>query len=72
LATALDEVFNGPLKGPARKTGFILLVYPFGAKDGRCNFISNGADLNDVVALLKEQLAYFQGQAEPTETVTKQ
>jgi len=66
VARGLDEIFNGDAKGNDRKTGFVLLVFPFGeaaAKD-RCNFISNGADRRDVVALMKEMIARFEGQPE--------
>jgi hypothetical protein len=42
LARMLDKYFNGEVKGPARKTGFILLVFPFNDHEGRCNYISNG------------------------------
>ena len=62
VAQALDELFNGPVKGPARQTGFVLLVFPFGGKDGRCNYISNGADRRDIVTMMKEQIARFEGQ----------
>ena len=64
VAQALDELFNGPVKGPARQTGFVLLVFPFGGKDGRCNYISNGADRRDIVTMMKEQIARFEGQPE--------
>lgn len=43
VARALDRVFNGEAKGTDRKVGFVLLTFPFGATDGRCNYISNGA-----------------------------
>lgn len=65
IARGLDEAFNGDAKGDERKTGFILLVFPFGdAEGGRCNYISNGADRRDVVTLLKEQIKRFEGQPE--------
>ena len=64
LARVLDEYFNGPAEGPARETGFILLVFPFGEGEGRCNYISNGADRKDVVTMLKEQIKRFEGQPE--------
>jgi hypothetical protein len=62
VAQALDELFNGPVKGPARKTGFVLLVFPFGEGDGRCNYISNGANRSDIVTMFKEQIKRFEGQ----------
>lgn len=64
LANGIDEIFNGEAKGDKRETGFVLMVFPFGSKDGRCNYISNGADREDVVCLMKEMIARFQGQPE--------
>lgn len=65
VARAIDEMFNGELKGDARKTGFVLMVFPFGEDvEGRCNYISNGADRDDVVVLMKEMIARFEGQPE--------
>jgi hypothetical protein len=64
LAATLDEYFNGANKGQKRQTGFVLLVFPFGEKEGRCNYISNGADRRDIVTLFKEQIARFEGQPE--------
>lgn len=64
LARAIDKIFNGDAEGKDRKTGFILLVFPFGESEGRCNYISNGADRRDVVIMLKEQIKRFEGQPE--------
>lgn len=65
VAQALDTMFNGAAKGKERETGFVLLVFPFGNADGqRCNFISNGADRRDIVTLMKEMIARFEGQPE--------
>lgn len=67
VAQALDKTFNGETKGRDRKTGFVLMVYPFnddGRAEGRCNYISNGADRRDVVTLMKEMIARFEGQPE--------
>lgn len=64
IAHGLDELFNGSARGGARKTGFVLMVFPFGdLKDGRCNYISNGADREDIVLLMREMIAKFEGQA---------
>ena len=63
LAGALDELFNGEAKGDARETGFVLMVFPF-KEGGRCNYISNGADRRDIVVLMKEMIARFEGQPE--------
>jgi hypothetical protein len=64
VAKALDETFNGEEKGQDRKTGFVLLVFPFGEGEGRCNYISNGASRDDIVVMLKEQIKRFEGQPE--------
>ena len=64
LARILDANFNGDATGKDRKIGFVLLVFPFGPVDGRCNYISNGASREDVVVLMKEQIARFEGQPE--------
>lgn len=66
LAQSLDEIFNGDKQGADRTTGFVLLVFPFTGPDGkkyqgRANYISN-ANRADIVVLLKEQLARFEGQ----------
>lgn len=58
LADALDTSLNGDAR--PKKTGFILLLFPFGDTSRRCNYISN-ADRADVKILLREQLAYFEG-----------
>lgn len=60
VARALDQAFNGDVKGGIdRKTGFVLLVFPFGEAEGRCNYISNGAERRDVLRLLEEQAKRF-------------
>lgn len=56
IARLLDKAFNG---GGKRDTGFVLLVFPYGSKDGRCNYISNGADRDDIVTLFTEQIKRF-------------
>jgi hypothetical protein len=63
-ASALDELFNGELKHPNKTTGFVLMVFKFG-EGGRCNYVSNAAR-TDVITLLKEQLARFEGMPEQT------
>ena len=59
IAKVLDEVLNGDKKGADRPNGFVLLVFPFGEKNGRCNYISNGADRVDIIKLLREQANRF-------------
>lgn len=66
IAQVLDETFNGTARGQDRKTGFVLLVFPFAGHEGRCNYISNGADRRDIVTMFKEQIKRFEGQPEIT------
>lgn len=65
VARAIDVFFNGQVNGVVgpKKTGFVLLVFPFEGREGRCNYISN-ADRGDVIVMLKEQLRRFEGQPE--------
>ena len=67
LAGFLDHEFNGDAKGDARKTGFVMMVFAFG-DTGRCNYISNGVSRADVVVLMKEMIARFEGQPEMSGT----
>lgn len=64
LARGIDEILNGHARGADRKNGFVLLVFPFEGHEGRCNYISNGADRRDIVTLFKEQIKRFEGQPE--------
>jgi hypothetical protein len=64
IARTLDAIFNPEKK---RTTGFILLTFPFGDVEGRCNYMSNGVRREDVVTLLKEQVARFEGRYHSTE-----
>jgi hypothetical protein len=61
LARFLDREFNPNGK---KDVGFVMLVFPYGEKDGRCNFISNGADRKDIVCMFREMIARFEGQPE--------
>jgi hypothetical protein len=60
LAGLLERFFN---EDGERKNGFVLMLFEFGDQPGRCNYISN-ANRADVVTLLKEQIARFEGQPE--------
>jgi hypothetical protein len=69
MAQGLDEVLNGDKHGKDRKVGFVLLVFPLGEVSGaRTNYISNG-ERSDIVILLKEMVARFEGQ--PLKNATK-
>lgn len=64
IMTVLDDMMNGGLKGKDRKVGIVVLTFPFGDGDGRCNFMSNGVNRKDLVILMKEMIARFEGQPE--------
>ncbi len=64
IAMALDDFFNGEAEGDKRHIGFVLMVFRYGQTEGRCNYISNGADRKDIVTLMKEMIARFEGQPE--------
>ena len=67
IATTLDKLYNGDKKGADKKVGFVLLVFPYGhVDDGRVNYISNGANRKDIISLMKEMIARFEGQPEVT------
>jgi hypothetical protein len=63
LAEGLDDALNPGLSGKERKVGFVLLVFDYG-EPSRANYISNGADRKDIVVMMKEQIARFEGQPE--------
>jgi len=64
IVKTFDEFMNGDKKGPDRDIGFVLMVYNFGEGPGRCNYMSNGVDREDIVLLMKEMIARFEGQPE--------
>lgn len=64
IASVLDETFNGSARGADKKVGFVLLVFPYDAPAGRANYISNGADREDICVMMREQIARFEGQPE--------
>ena len=65
IAHGLDEILNPDKETTGeRKTGFVVMLFPYGDHSGRCNYISNGADRRDVVILMKEMIARFEGQPE--------
>lgn len=66
IMQAVDGFFNGEAKGPGKKVGVVLMVFPYGDTTGRCNYMSNGADRKDIVALMRETIARFEGQPEIT------
>jgi hypothetical protein len=62
IAAALDKLFNGEARGEDRKVGFVLLIFPYGEGEGRCNYISNGANRKDICTMFREQIRRFEGQ----------
>lgn len=64
VMAAVDSFFNGDKRGSDRDVGFVLMVFPYGDKSGRCNYMSNGADRRDIIVLMKEMVARFEGHPE--------
>jgi hypothetical protein len=62
LAAALDKILNGEKidQSGGRQNGFVLLLFPYGDKSGRCNYVSNGANREDIVKMFKEQIKQFE------------
>lgn len=61
VVRALDAVFNGDKRGPEKTTGFVLMTFAIGDGPGRCNYMSNGVDRHDIVVLMREMIARFEG-----------
>lgn len=58
VAQSLDEVFN---PGDTRRVAFVVLTANMGDYEGgRVNYISNG-NREDIVSMLKELIARFEG-----------
>ena len=65
LAHAVDHLLNGTRE--PKPNGFILIVFPFSevGDRGRANYISN-AKRDQVVTMLKQQIARFEGMPDVT------
>ena len=63
IMRTLDEFVNGDER--PRKTGIVIMMFDYGdVEGGRTNYMSNGADRRDIVTLMKEMIARFEGQPE--------
>lgn len=56
LARMVDVALNGDVHWQDRKLAFMLLVSPFGDKEGNVNYISN-ANRDDALLLMKNYIA---------------
>lgn len=61
IAATIDEFINPDPDN--KRNGFIVMMFPLEDHEGRCNYISN-ANREDVIIMLKEQVARFEGQPE--------
>ena len=62
LASVLDDALNEGAH--PKRTAFVLLVMPFNGPEGaRTNYVSN-AKREDIVNMMKEVVARFEGQPE--------
>jgi len=57
VARGLDEAFNGNARGNDRAIGFVLLTFPFGEYEETPNYVSNGAEREEILTLLEAALA---------------
>jgi hypothetical protein len=64
LAKGIDQVLNKKKTGDERRTGFVLMVFPFGDASGRCNYVSN-AERKDIVRMFKFQLKRLSKELKP-------
>lgn len=64
IMQTLDEFVNPGQRAPNKTTGIVLMMFPYGEVTGRCNYMSNGADRRDIVTLMREMIARFEGQPE--------
>jgi hypothetical protein len=64
IMRAMNRYLNGDAPPPERKTGLVVLMFPLGEGPGRANYMSNGVNREDIVALFKEQIARFEGMPE--------
>lgn len=62
VMSAINEFINPP--GGPKKWGVVVMMFPFEGFDGRCNYMSNGAAREDIVTLMREMIARFEGQPE--------
>jgi len=56
IAAGIDSLLNGTdaMHGKiARKSGFVLLVFPFGQNTHHCHYISNGCAYDDAIRMFK-------------------
>jgi hypothetical protein len=74
LVMAIDQMLNpGHVPGNMgdRQIGFCLFLYSLGNIDtpyahrGRLNYASNGADRNDILSMMKELVANWEGRGMP-------
>jgi hypothetical protein len=62
IAYALDQILNGKdvRETKQRKNGFVLLIFPYNDDTGRCNYVSNGANRDDIIKMFKAQIKHFE------------
>jgi len=63
-ARGVEVALNGVARGIARQTGFVLMVFPFDRVKMMVNYIDNGIKREDLIVLMREQLAILEGQPE--------
>ncbi len=64
IMKTLDDFINPGQKAPNKNIAIVLMMFPYGEGPGRCNYMSNGVSRKDMIVLLKEQAARFEGMPE--------
>jgi len=59
----VNRFLNGVARGPERRNGFVLMVYPF-RDPARCHYLTNSARHDEIVNLLREQVERLSKAAE--------
>lgn len=59
-ADELDRMINPPFG--KKRNGYIIMVFPFGDENGRCNLMTN-MDRSQVVPLLQMQIEQYEEEA---------
>lgn len=52
VMAAINEMYNTP--GQPKRVGLVLLMFPYGVSDGQANYVSNGANREDMILFLEE------------------
>lgn len=67
VGEALDTLLNGTDARAGkieRKSGFVLIVFPFGEIGQRCNYVGVGAERAEMIEVMQRQIEVWKEEAE--------